>query len=112
MSQQILESISPFVASVPPVTSIVRKPDIEELVKRFGANSTSYVLLEGKKQYFTSSKVDGFIAYQLSAGVAVVGGDPVCSLKDAPILIADFLAAMNGRQICAYQVSPEMLCAF
>jgi len=112
MSQQILESISPFVAGVPPATSIDRKPDIEELVKRFGANSTSYVLLEGKKQYYTSSRVEGFIAYQLSAGVIVVGGDPVCEPKDAPVLIADFLAEMKSRQVCAYQVSPEMLQAF
>src|SRR5215813_15569008 len=70
---------------------------LEAWVRRYGSNSTSYVLLEGSKRYFTSPRVDGFLAYQLSAGVAVIGGDPVCSPLQAPLLIADFVQAMNSR---------------
>lgn len=85
---------------------------LEAWVRQYGANSSSYVLLEGPKQYFTSTRVDGFIAYQVSAGVAVIGGDPVCAPESAHILLEDFLAAMPNRPVCAYQVTPEMLNAF
>jgi phosphatidylglycerol lysyltransferase len=85
---------------------------LEAWVNHHGINSTSYVLLEGPKQYFTSSGVDGFLAYQISAGVAVIGGDPVCPQGQAPALINDFVAQMNGRPVSAYQVSPHMRDAF
>jgi phosphatidylglycerol lysyltransferase len=81
-------------------------------VRTHGTNCTSYVLLEGAKRYFTSARVDGFIAYQISAGVAVIGGDPVCAVSDAPTLLADFVAALDGRAVCAYQVTLEFLEAF
>ena len=81
-------------------------------VRSHGTNSTSYVLLEGAKRYFTSTRVSGFIGYQMSAGVLVIGGDPVCAVADAPTLLADFLAASNGCSVCAYQVTPEFLDAF
>ena len=38
-------------------------------VRRYGASSNSYVLLEGPKSYFTLPGVDGFLGYQVSAGV-------------------------------------------
>ncbi len=82
------------------------------MVHRYGTNSTSYVLLEGPKQYFTSPRVDGFLAYQIRAGAAVIGGDPVCSRRQAPELIRDFVAAMAQRPVGAYQVSPDMRDAF
>ena len=70
------------------------------------------MLLEGAKQYFTSPRVDGFLAYQIRAGVAVIGGDPVCSRSQAPELIRDFVEAMKGCPVGAYQVSPNMCEAF
>ncbi|HZE71819.1 MAG TPA: DUF2156 domain-containing protein [Pyrinomonadaceae bacterium] len=85
---------------------------LESWVHQYGTNSTSYVLLEGRKQYFTSPRVDGFLAYQISAGVAVIGGDPICSRRQAPELIRDFVKQMTGCPVSAYQVSPEMLGAF
>jgi lysylphosphatidylglycerol synthetase-like protein (DUF2156 family) len=69
---------------------------LEWWVRRYRINSTSYVLLEGPKQYFTSPRVDGFLAYQIRAGVAVIGGDPVCSRRQAPELIGSFLEVMKG----------------
>lgn len=91
---------------------------LESWVSRYGINSTSYVLLEGPKQYFTSPDVDGFLAYQVRAGVAVIGGDPVCPREQAPKLIRNFVAAMSGMSgtarcpVGAYQVSLHMRDAF
>jgi lysylphosphatidylglycerol synthetase-like protein (DUF2156 family) len=48
----------------------------------------------------------------MSAGVCVIGGDPICSPSQAPLLIADFVKAMNSRPIGAYQVTPAMVEAF
>ena len=69
------------------------------------------MLLEGPKSYFTSPYVDGFLAYQVSGGVALIAGDPVCAPHEAPRLIHDFANAMR-RPVGAYQVTPTMLEAF
>lgn len=92
----------------PPVSRI----QLESWIRSYGSGSSSYVLLEGSKGYFTSPLVDGFLAYQVSAGTIVVAGDPVCPQQDAALLIAEFVRAMNGRPICAYQISPGMVDAF
>jgi phosphatidylglycerol lysyltransferase len=84
---------------------------LESWVQRYGTNSCSYVLLEGCKSYFTSSGVDGFLAYQTSAGIPLIAGDPVCSPADSGQLIRKFALAME-RPVGAYQVSPDMLNAF
>src|ERR1044072_4504456 len=80
-------------------------------VKRYGTNSNSYVLLEGPKSYFTPPDVAGFLSYQISAGIALIAGDPVCAPGDARRLIHDFSSAVM-RPVGAYQVSPGMLEAF
>jgi phosphatidylglycerol lysyltransferase len=112
MAQEILPALIPFQPAGPAKLSTPSPAELESLVRRFGANSTSYVLLEGPKKYFTSTNVDGFIAYQLSGGVAVIGGDPVCDPGDAAELLKEFIDAMGKRKVCAYQVSPMMLDAF
>ena len=85
---------------------------LEAWIRKYGTNSSSYVLLEGPKRYFTSPRVDGFIAYQVSAGVAVIGGDPICAPEDVALLLDDFLFEMDGTPVCAYQITPETLSAF
>jgi phosphatidylglycerol lysyltransferase len=85
---------------------------LESWVNRYGMNSTSYVLLEGPKRYFTSPRVDGFLAYQVRANIAVIGGDPVCPPGQAEALIKDFVEAMRKCRVGAYQVSPNMRDAF
>jgi len=80
-------------------------------VRRYGTNSNSYVLLEGPKSYFTSPDVDGFLAYQISAGIALIAGDPVCAPGDARRLLHAFCSAVM-RPVGAYQVSPGTLEAF
>ena len=84
---------------------------LDAWVRRYGASSNSYVLLEGQKSYFTSPGVDGFLAYQVSAGVALIAGDPVCAPHQVGRLIHDFTSAMM-RPVGAYQVSPSVLDAF
>jgi len=84
---------------------------LDSWVQCYGTNSNSYVLLEGPKSYFTTPTVDGFLAYQLSAGAALIAGDPVCAPEQARRLIHDFKGAVK-RPVGAYQVSPSMLEAF
>jgi len=113
--QLIKTSPSARIATLLPRPSLQVQPgrkQLEEWVRRHGTNSSSYVLLEGAKRYFTSPRVDGFVAYQISAGVAVIGGDPVCAPGEAYLLIQDFLCAMAGRSVCAYQVTPDTLNSF
>lgn len=85
--------------------------ELDTWVRRYGTSSNSYVLLEGPKSYFTSPGVDGFLAYQICAGVALIAGDPVCAPQQARRLIHDFARAMM-RPVGAYQVSPSTLDAF
>jgi phosphatidylglycerol lysyltransferase len=89
----------------------ISQAKLDSWVRKYGTNSNSYVLLEGPKSYFTSPDVDGFIAYQVSGGIALIAGDPVCAPQEADRLISDFTRAMM-RPVGAYQVSPAMLAAF
>jgi len=89
----------------------ISQAKLDSWVRSYGTNSNSYVLLEGPKSYFTSPGVDGFIAYQVSGGIALIAGDPVCAPEEADRLINDFTRAMM-RPVGAYQVSPAMLAAF
>jgi len=89
----------------------VPQAKLDSWVRRYGTNSNSYVLLEGPKSYFTSPRVDGFLAYQVSGGIALIAGDPVCAPHQARGLIREFRSAMM-RPVGAYQVSPAMLEAF
>jgi phosphatidylglycerol lysyltransferase len=89
----------------------VSQAKLDSWVRRYGTSSNSYVLLEGPKSYFTSPGVDGFLAYQISGGIALIAGDPVCAPHQAHRLIHDFTSAMM-RPVGAYQVSPLMLDAF
>ena len=89
----------------------LQQAKLDSWVRRYGTNSSSYVLLEGPKSYFTSPGVDGFIAYQVSGGVALIAGDPVCAPHQARRLIHDFTSVVM-KPVGAYQVSPLMLEAF
>src|SRR6185436_5324262 len=89
----------------------ISQAKLDSWVRSYGTNSNSYVLLEVPKSYFTSPGVDGFIAYQVSGGIALIAGDPVCAPQQARRLIRDFGRAMM-RPVGAYQVSPAMLAAF
>ena len=89
----------------------VQQATLDSWVRQYGTSSSSYVLLEGPKSYFTTPAVDGFLAYQVSGGVALIAGDPVCAPGEARRLIHDFTTAVR-RPVGAYQVTPLMLEAF
>src|SRR5215510_10447849 len=89
----------------------ISQTKLDSWVRKYGTNSNSYVSLEGPKSYFTSPGVAGFIASQVSGGIALIAGDPVCAPRQASRLIKDFTRAMM-RPVGAYQVSPAMLAAF
>ena len=89
----------------------VPQAKLDSWIRSYGTSSNSYVLLEGPKSYFTSPGVDGFLAYQVSGGIALIAGDPVCAPDQARRLIRDFTRAMM-RPVGAYQVSPPTLEAF
>ena len=76
-------------------TMQVTQAKLDSWVRCYGTNSNSYVLLEGPKSYFTTPAVDGFLAYQVSAGVALIAGDPVCAPHQARRLIHDFTSVMR-----------------
>jgi phosphatidylglycerol lysyltransferase len=84
---------------------------LDSWIRRYGTSSNSYVLLEGPKSYFTSPGVDGFLAYERSAGIALIAGDPVCAPQQARRLIHEFTNTVM-RPVGAYQVSPLMLETF
>ena len=112
LTEHIYHPLAENTIAGPPLELQPGRAQLERWVRQHGSNSTSYVLLEGPKRYFTSPRVDGFIAYQVRAGVPVIGGDPVCEPDRAHALLTEFERAMHGRPICAYQVSPELLKAY
>lgn len=80
----------------------------EELLRRFGAHSASWVLLEGSKCYLTRRNVDGFVAWETRAGCPVIAGDPVCSPDDAATLISAVRRRSVPRPVFAYAATPAM----
>ncbi|HHE39253.1 MAG TPA: DUF2156 domain-containing protein [Candidatus Cloacimonetes bacterium] len=71
---------------------------IKELLKRFGYHSQSYNILRNDKSYFySSSGIDGVIAYVVRANVAMAAGDPVCDPSDIRNFVTEF------KQFCKDQ---------
>jgi phosphatidylglycerol lysyltransferase len=107
----MVSPIVPFVDYEPGLALRPAQTKLDSWIRRYGASSTSYVLLEGHKSYFTTDHVDGFLAYQISGGIPLIAGDPVCAPEQSQQLVHDFAAAMR-RPVGAYQISPVMLEAF
>ena len=85
---------------------------LESWLRRFGAHTASYVLLEGNKEYLTLPSVDGFVAWETRWGCPVIAGDPVCAQRDAPQLLAALRRRAFPRPVLAYSVSPVFRDAF
>jgi phosphatidylglycerol lysyltransferase len=110
---QVVDSVEHFPRLFGSNTEATTLPAAREVcVRRFGSNSSSYALLEGPKRYFESELADGFVAYQMRAGVAVIGGDPVCDPQEASALLREFTKQVGSRPVCAYQVMGESLPAY
>ncbi|MCK4357846.1 MAG: DUF2156 domain-containing protein [Candidatus Cloacimonetes bacterium] len=71
---------------------------VQELLKKYGYHSQSYNILRSDKSYFySSSGINGVIAYVVKANVAMVAGDPVCDLSDIREFVTEF------KQFCKDQ---------
>ena len=68
------------------------KARARELVKKYGQNSTSYLVLENDKTLFFGKDVEGVIGYGIVGGVVVALGDPVCAAEDFTCLLSEFKA--------------------
>ncbi len=69
-----------------------------ELLKKYGYHSQSYNILRNDKSYFySSSGIEGVIAYVVRANVAMAAGDPVCDPSDIRNFVTEF------KQFCKDQ---------
>lgn len=64
---------------------------VRSLVNRFGQSPIAYLALEKDKKYFFSNRVEGVIAFDIVADVAICCGDMICADEDAAIFLSDFL---------------------
>lgn len=71
------------------IASTTKDIPLPEAIRRWG-NPTSITLLDPSVQIFSTPSVHGAIGYKVSAGCAVVFGDPVCDIKDIPALAFAF----------------------
>lgn len=85
-----------------PIVTALDKEKVRKLLLAYGDNPVSYVSLENDKKYYFGKAVEGVVAYVHSAGVAVCAGDPICSLRDMPLLITEFInyCRLNEWDIC------------
>ena len=92
--------LKPFVYQ--PFVTAFDKERVRKLLYKYGENSLSYIAIEDDKRYYFGHNVEGVIAYTIAAGVAVCAGDPVCSDKDMPLFIAEFIihCKENNLNIC------------
>jgi phosphatidylglycerol lysyltransferase len=80
-----------------------------ELLKRYGYHSQSYNILRSDKSYFySSSGIDGVIAYVVKANVAMAAGDPVCNPSNIHSFVTEFRMFCKERKLlCCFQSITE-----
>jgi phosphatidylglycerol lysyltransferase len=82
---------------------------ILKLLKKYGYHSQSYNILRSDKSYFySSSDIDGVIAYVVKANVAMAAGDPVCDPSDIFSFVSEFRMFCKERKLlCCFQSITE-----
>ena len=80
-----------------------------ELLKKFGYHSQSYNILRDDKLYFySSSGIDGVIAYVVKANVAMAAADPVCDPSNIHSFVTEFKVFCKERKLlCCFQSITE-----
>ena len=63
---------------------------LQEMVKKYGQSSCSYLALEEDKKIYFGKKVEGLVAYGQVGCVCVVCGDPICAPEDFTTLLEEF----------------------
>ncbi len=80
---------------------------IEKWIQRWG-KSISQVVLDGKCDFFCLTDVEGLIGYRIEYGCAVIFGDPICAIEDAPRLALAFQSYCQERNMnFVYLISSE-----
>ena len=85
--------------------------DAENLVEEFGTSSLDYFKLTSDKQFFFAENREGFLAYRVANGFAVILEDPVCEENDKINMIQEFedYCRNNGLKTTYYRVGETEL---
>ena len=67
------------------------------LVAAWGTDTLAPFVLRADKSYFFADDEDGFVAYKVVGGVAIVSGDPICSAEVFDALVAAFIVYTRAR---------------
>ncbi len=80
-----------------------------ELLKKYGYHSQSYNILRSDKSYFySSSGIEGVIAYVVKANVAMAAADPVCDPSNINSFVTEFRMFCKERKLlCCFQTITE-----
>ena len=80
-----------------------------KLLKKYGYHSQSYNILRSDKSYFySSSGIEGVIAYVVKANVAMAAGDPVCDPSNINSFVTEFRMFCKERKLlCCFQSITE-----
>ncbi|WP_312768276.1 phosphatidylglycerol lysyltransferase domain-containing protein [Epilithonimonas sp.] len=86
----------------------------ENLVEEYGTSSLDYFKLTSDKQLFFSENREGFLAYRIANGFAVILESPVCAERDKISLIEEFedYCKNNGLKTSYYRVGESDLAYF
>jgi lysyl-tRNA synthetase, class II len=90
------------------------RADARTLVASQGHGSLDYFALRRDKDYFFDDRREAFLAYRVTAGIAVVSGDPIGAPEAADRLIAEFVRFgwRHGWRIVGLGVRERHLAAF
>jgi lysyl-tRNA synthetase, class II len=83
----------------------------EAIVEEYGRDTLAFFKFRKDAAWFFSPTGRAFLAYRVSGGTAVIGGDPVGAPEELPGLLAAFsgYAHAHGWQVTALGVSCESL---
>ncbi len=92
----------------PDLLQIPNRQQIIEWVRQW-SGSTVDAVLESQTHIYSIAKIEGFIAYRISHGCAVVFGEPICAVNDREILTKSFHQFMvsKNRRIIYLIVTQE-----
>jgi phosphatidylglycerol lysyltransferase len=87
------------------------RQEAKSILEKYGTSSQDFFKLWPDKSYFFSADRESFIAYKVSANVAVALGDPVGPEQGLEAIIEAFVryCSDNGWGVAFYRVLPELL---
>jgi phosphatidylglycerol lysyltransferase len=87
------------------------RQEAKNILERYGTSSQDFFKLWGDKSYFFSEDRKSFIAYKVSANVAVALGDPVGPKQELEAITQAFVHYCfdNGWGAAFYRTLPELL---